>query len=371
MMGRLRRLQAVARGAWQRRAVRDGVDVLFFASWWMDENWTRSATLEAKARGLSVAVAVPPAPRARERDAVRAYAAAGVQVLSPVEAEVVRAIPARVVVTATNGLRPDGFHPAVRRFVHMPHSLVSLHMIYAGDSFDGYDTLFACGEHQVREFERLSELRGLPGRSAPAVGYGKLDLLGPRLAPLEPRHVLIGPSWGEQNILNTIGPDLVEGLLALGCRVTVRPHPMFEQTGNAAWVAMRERFAGRDGFTAESPFDGDRALLRAGVLVTDYSGIAFEYATLRRRRCVFVDVAKKVLNPAWPELGLEPVEIGLRAALGPVVSPDAAQALEAVLACASDEGPDLAVEATLPKFIVNPGACGAAAARTLASLVAA
>lgn len=369
MIGRVYRAGARLRSARQRFATRKGADVLFFAAWWLDETWIRSTALEAARRGLRVVLAVTGAPGARERAIVDEYRGAGAIVCAPVDAGTLRALRAEVVLSATSGLRRDAFHPEVRRLVHMPHSLVSLHMVYTADSFDGFDTLFACGPHHVAEFERLSELRGLPGRSVAAVGYGKLDLFG-ALPELAPRHVLVGPSWGEKNILNTLGAELVDGLLARGFSVTVRPHPMFVQNRDPAWLAIRERFTGRAGFVAEDSMQGDGAIRAAGVLVTDYSGIAFEYAALRRRRTVFVDVPKKVLNPGWSRTGLEPVEVGLRSRIGAVVPPQAEQVLAAVVECVEQPAERPAMDAAVASFLVNQGSCGRAAFDALATLEA-
>ena len=369
MIGRLRNAAARVRRARQRFATRNGADVLFFAAWWLDETWIRSTALEAARRGLRVVLAASGAPGVRERAIVAQYRSAGAIVCAPVDADTLRAIRARVAVSATNGLRRDAFHPEVRHLVHMPHSLVSLHMIYTADSFDGFDTLFACGPHHVAEFERLSALRGLAGRTAAAVGYGKLDLFG-TLPEVALRHVLIGPSWGTKNILNTLGTELVEGLLARGFSVTLRPHPMFVQNRDPAWLAIRERFTGRPGFVAEDSLQGDGAIRTAGVLVTDYSGIAFEYAALRRRRTVFVDVAKKILNPAWRETGLEPVEVGLRSRIGAVVPPQADEALSAVVACLEQPAERPVMDAAVASFLVNQGSCGRAAVDALAGLAA-
>jgi YidC/Oxa1 family membrane protein insertase len=342
---------------------------MFYAGSWIDETWVRSAALAARRSGMTVRLAVSSATDVHARAQMTAYAQAGISVHTQIDADRLRALRARVVVSATNGLRRELFHPDTRHVVHMPHSLVSLHMIYAADSFDGFDTLFACGPHHVAEFERLSVLRGLGGRRTRNVGYGKLDLLAAER--VEPRHVLIAPSWGQTNILNTIGPELVEALLREGLRVTVRPHPLFVLDHDPAWLEIGERFAGREAFSTENPFEGDGAIRRAGVLVTDYSGTAFEHSALHGRRCVFVDVGKKVVNPDWESVGLAPVEVGLRPHLGIVVPAGMEQAREAVVACAAQAGVDREAVAARERFLFNPGACGPAAAAALSDLVVA
>jgi hypothetical protein len=356
--------------AWRRRDLRIGADVLFYSASWIDDAWVRSTAVEAAKRGMTVAVAVSGGTERPDPAVLAQYRASSIRVFFPLEADALRQFVASVVVSATNGLRRDLFHPGMKHLVHMPHSLVSLHMIYAGDSFDAFDTLFASGPHHVREFLRLGEMRGLPPRQAPLVGYGKLDLLGARVADAPvPRDVLIGPSWGERNILNTIGAPLIDALLAAGCRVTPRPHPLFVLRRDAAWSGLVERFATHPRFVSENPFEGDAAILRAGVVVTDYSGIAFEYAALRERPCVFVDVAKKVVNPEWERVGLDPVEVALRARLGAIVPPDADAAATAVLQFADMAGKSGAVGDALPSFIVHNRRCAPAAVSAVASLL--
>ena len=363
----IRNLADAARRRWRVSRVRRR-DVLFYASSWIDEAWVRSTLLEAAQRKMNVALAVSGPPSERSRALLQKYSAHGVPVHSPIGADELSELRADLVVSATNGLRRASFHRSVRHMVHMPHSIVSLHMIYPPDSIDGFDTLFACGPHHVAEFERLSALRELLQRRVTPVGYGKLDVLTADTA-VNPRHVLIAPSWGSKNILNTVGTDLVEGLLSSGFAVTVRPHPLFVLDRDAAWLELRERFAGRSGFAAEDPFDGDGAIRVAGVVVTDYSGVAFEYSALHGRRCVFVDVAKKVVNPAWEEVGLAPVEVALRPELGLVAAADCAQVLAAIQECAREAGPTTRVVATRSKFLFNQGACGRAAVDTLRAML--
>jgi len=356
--------------AWRRRNLRKGVDVLFYSASWIDDAWVRSTVLEAAKRGMTVAVAVSGGTEQPVPAVLTQYRAGGIRVFFPLDAGALRELAAPVVVSATNGLRRESFHPQTRRLVHMPHSLVSLHMIYAEDSFDAFDTLFACGPHHVREFQRLGEVRNLPARGVPLVGYGKLDLLVSRAgeAPIA-REVLIGPSWGERNILNTIGAPLIEALLAAGCRVTLRPHPLFVLRRDPAWTSLLERFGPDAQFSGENPFESDEAILRAGVVVTDYSGIAFEYAALRERPCVFVDVAKKVVNPNWESLGIEPVEVALRPRIGAVVPADADAAAAAALRFAGSGGSDPTVRDALPSFICHVGQCAQTAASALVALL--
>ena len=65
----------------------------------------------------------------------------------------------------------------------------------------------------------------------------------------------------------------------------------------------------------------DDSLIRADVLISDYSGIALEYAFGTERPVLFLDVPIKIRNQRFKELGSEPLELSLRSEIGVVVSP--------------------------------------------------
>lgn len=343
------------------------VDVAFVCSAAIDETWIRSTALACSAAGMRIAVdtcgdGTTPAVRALYRDAGISFAS-GVSL-----AEAARRRCA-VAVTASSGLDRVIYPTRAKVFLHMPHSLASLHMIYPSDAFEGYDALFAAGPHHDREFAALSAAGGRGERPSHAVGYGKLDLLAAQAAgrDAERRHVLIAPSWGPDNLLDRLGVALTAALAAEGWTVTVRPHPLFVLERAPVMERLHALAAREPLIAVESPLGADEAIFRATVLVGDYSGIGFEFAALGGRPVVSVDVGLKVVNPHWKSLGLVPVEIGCRPSLGPVVAPDVAAVVAAVSSCADAPRSDPAVVAAF--LHGEPGTCGACASRLLAEMV--
>jgi YidC/Oxa1 family membrane protein insertase len=51
-------------------------------------------------------------------------------------------------------------------------------------------------------------------------------------------------------------------------------------------------------------------------MITDWSGISFEYSFATKRPVLFVNTKMKVLNPNWDKIGCEPIEITLRDEIG-------------------------------------------------------
>jgi len=58
------------------------------------------------------------------------------------------------------------------------------------------------------------------------------------------------------------------------------------------------------------------------VLITDWSGAAFEYAFATERPPLFIDLPPKVKNDAWQEIPEVPFEDRMRSEVGIVVAPD-------------------------------------------------
>jgi len=243
-----------------------------------------------------------------------------------------------IIVTPASGVPRSWLSPRCLHVIHMPHSLVSLHMVYPPGQFDGYDYLFCCGDHHVREIQAIWKKRGLKGRMFRKIGYGRLDLLKQQLENYNAGKngetesnvpvILIAPSWGTKNILTEMGTELISLLLREGFKVILRPHPLFMKSDVLAKI--REGFKSTH-FNIEDSNKGNHAIFFADLLISDYSGIAYEYAFLRERPVLFIDVPKKINNMEWKQYSISPIELGLREKLGIIVAANAEETYRAVI----------------------------------------
>lgn len=223
--------------------------------------------------------------------------------------------------------RPPPSTPVVYAF----HSLISTHQGYRPGAFDHYDVFFCAGPHHRRELEAHFRRIGRPVPELLEVGYARLDRLAARFAARASRvsphpTVLVAPSWGRGNVLEAAGVDVVAQLRAHGFRVVVRPHPCFwlpiYPEGRAHVQRVIDRFADDPLVQVERHINSEDALLDADLLISDFSGVAYEYAFATRRPVLFFDGARKTLNPGWAELGLPVFEDVMRAEVGEIVTPD-------------------------------------------------
>lgn len=350
-----------------------GKTLLFVSSAPVDEVWTRSTAFACRRAGRNVQVVLCGEPTAAGEQAVQRYQAAGIKARQGASLAEAATLPCALAVTASSGLDRKIFPTSAHCFVHMPHSLASLHMIYPAGAFDGYDVLLAAGPQHEREFLALAAARGLSGRRTLAAGYGKLDVLAAAAAQRKPAasagaKVLIAPSWGPDNLLDRCAIALASDLARQQFAVVIRPHPLFYLEHAPILDELRALVEREPRISLESPLAGDDAIFTADVLVGDYSGIGFEFAALRRRPVVSVDVGLKIANPEWTSLGLEAVEVALRADLGVVVPP----LPEAIIAAVRNvlAHPQAPTDSVVARFLHGrPGECGARAARLLDQLL--
>ena len=223
-------------------------------------------------------------------------------------------------------------------YIYLFHSMGSTHMVDNENSFDHYESLFCTGPHQVKEIRKREELRGLPAKHLFDYGHPRLEQVieqgrqfRPQKLPGEPATVLIAPTWGEHSIFNTCGRALIGVLLAAGYRVIMRPHYQSNRKTPEVIAAVRDAFAGHERFEYIAQMGETDSILRSDILVTDWSAMALEYAMGLEKPVLFIDVPRRIRNPNWRELGIEPIEAAIRTQVGEIVSPDSLQEVTAAI----------------------------------------
>lgn len=224
-------------------------------------------------------------------------------------------------------------------YVYVFHSPVSTHVVYRKGAFDHYDSILCVGPHQVKEIRRHEELNNIPPKKLVEAGYDRLEqiywayqkyqLSGSRRSGKGT--VLVAPSWGPDNVLESCGERLVSILLESGYNVIVRPHPETVKRFPAIMDQFNSKFGGNPNFTLEGSIATFDSMLKADVLISDWSGIAIEYAFGTERPVLFLDVPMKVNNQEFEELEIEPLELVLREEIGVIISSEKLETVPQVI----------------------------------------
>jgi len=214
-------------------------------------------------------------------------------------------------------------------YIYVFHSMNSTHMQFQKEAFDRFNTIFCVGQYQIQEIRATEQLYNLKQKNLVEYGYGLLDkLLKSRpshsqqnfLSKNNKKKILIAPSWGKQNLLESTGIELIKILLDAGYHVTVRPHPMTVKKSSKLIKQIKEKFEKNPDFLLDTNTSSFEQLFSSYALITDWSGIGYEYAFVCERPVIYVDVPKKAWNKEYEKIGLEPFEISIRNKIGEVIS---------------------------------------------------
>ena len=196
-------------------------------------------------------------------------------------------------------------------------------------AFNHFDTIFCVGPHQIQEFRATEKLYNIKQKNLVECGYGLFDKLirlrssFPQqnfLSKNNKKKILIAPSWGKQSLLESIGIELIKILLDAGYDVTVRPHPMTIKKSPKIIKQIKE-FEKNPDFLIDTNTSSFEQLFSSYALITDWSGIGYEYAFGCERPVIYVDIPKKAHNKEYEKIQLIPFETSIRDKIGEVVSP--------------------------------------------------
>lgn len=236
-----------------------------------------------------------------------------------------------VVVMTLTELNRDHLKRSVNgsKYVYIYHALVSTHMMYAEGSFDHYDCILCVGPYQIEEIRKREKDLQLPPKELLEGGYYRLERIYQNhqkrpASTNQKKTILIAPSWGEKNILNTGGLEITGSLLEAGYRVIFRPHPELFKRAPDELETLLKAYESHPDFTLERSTGGDESMHQADLLIVDWSGIALEYAFGTERPVLAMDLPMKAKNPDWEKLGLPLFEAEVREKIG-MVCPTAAE----------------------------------------------
>lgn len=188
---------------------------------------------------------------------------------------------------------------------------------------DYFDAVLLTGEYQKAHIKLLEEKRNLPPKELFVVGCPYLDVLQGKISHIQAMKqghltVLVAPSWGPSGILSKYGRKLLDPLVQSGFHVIVRPHPQ----SKSSEMSIIERLVGQYGGIPNIEWDYTSenlaALARADIMISDFSGVIFDYVFLFDRPFMYVNAefdakpydAWDIPEKPWklkilPEIGIE------------------------------------------------------------------
>jgi YidC/Oxa1 family membrane protein insertase len=212
-------------------------------------------------------------------------------------------------------------------YVYIFHSLSSTHYIYRKTAFDNFDTIFCTGNYQIIEIQEREKKFNLVKKKLVKHGYGRLDTLINEVQSTNVRKnvsnnkvVLIAPSWGPNGLIETKGQEIVHILLDSGFNVFLRPHPMTIKKSNKVIQKIEKEYKDNLNFKLETDIRSTESFFLSDCMISDWSGVAIEYAFAFEKPILYIDTPQKINNPEYDQTNLVPLEEKIRSQIGEVLS---------------------------------------------------
>ncbi|SBV97103.1 conserved exported hypothetical protein [uncultured delta proteobacterium] len=275
------------------------------------------------------------------------------------------AVRASVMLQTTANIGTPGYPMPIPRHVtclaHVLHGVGGISLYYK-NAHDTCNVIFLMGHGDHESIRLLEKKRGLPERECVSAGVPCLDELARTVLPKngmsDPPVILVAPSWGEKNCLTYCGTEFIHWLTEAGYNVIIRPHPFSQKAEQPFIAALQEEFGRDPHVRIDLDVSGGPSLAAADLLISDKSGVRFDFAFLYQRPVLTLDIPMR--NREKFEISdLEYVwEDDVERRLGPVLTPETLRSmtreafLESVAATLAMEGKDLAAlrDATIANF---------------------
>ena len=203
--------------------------------------------------------------------------------------------------------------PNVGKYVHILHQPGDT-TFYRMFGLDHYDAVLISGEYEERQLREIEKLRDIPRRDTCLTGITYLDTMKARYEALKKdtkdsgkssgtKTVLLAPTWGETAILSRFGERIISALVNTGYNIIIRPHPQSFESEKDLMNSLMSKFPESDKMHWNRDNDNFDVLSRSDIMITDFSGVMFDYALIFDRPFIYADIEfdKSPYDAAWLE----------------------------------------------------------------------
>ena len=183
----------------------------------------------------------------------------------------------------------------VDRYIHILHA-VDDPSSYRMFGLDFYDSVLLSGSYQIEQIRYLEQKRNLKEKELSVVGCPYMDTMFERLKNTTQENqekftVLLAPSWGASGILTKYGSKILDALISTGFKIIVRPHPQTLISEKNIIEPLIKKYPNSENFFWNYDNDNFNILNSSDILITDFSGIIFDYSLIFDRPLIYADTS--------------------------------------------------------------------------------
>ncbi len=263
----------------------------------------------------------------------------------------------------------------VKHYSHLFHAPTDV-AFYEKFAFDYYDSLLTVGSFQQRSVRELERRRGLGEKELLETGCPYYDYMLDEMKALAPREtsrltVLYAPAWGQRSSVLKYGTAVIDALARAGIRTIFRPHPQFYVSHLDIIRDIERKLAGSDVVEIDRNRTGMSSMHRSDVMITDLSGVLFDYAFLFERPIILANSEADVGGQEGEDLSGEIWDIAVSKRLARCLADDEVGRIPDIVAQANADGLRSAgtIRAVRDGELYNFGRAGRAAADNIARVL--
>jgi len=180
----------------------------------------------------------------------------------------------------------------VKHYAHILH-MPSDAVMYRLFGIDYFDSILLTGNYQANDIRILEQKRSLNAKNLITVGCTYLDVFSEKIKQIPkeenpPFTILVSPSWGPSAILSRFGEKLLNPLVKTGFRIIVRPHPQSKKSESLMLEKLHAVYKDASNMVWDYESENIYSLAKANIMISDFSGIIFDYAFLFDRPILYV-----------------------------------------------------------------------------------
>ena len=211
------------------------------------------------------------------------------------------------------------------KYIYIPHGMASLETLRDG-ALDHYDAVLCTGKHQVEDIGAMEDFFKLNKKDLVKAGHPLLDDMirdyeSSKVENGKPV-VLIAPSWQDGNIVDSCLDDMLLELKDLDVDIIVRPHPQHVRHMPEYMNYLKEKYAENQNIEIQTDFSSSSTVFNSDLVISDWSGIAYEFAFTTLKPVLFIDTPRKVMGENYMKLGIESFNVKMRNVIGKSMKPD-------------------------------------------------
>jgi len=209
-------------------------------------------------------------------------------------------------------------------YIYIPHSPGgSYSKTLRKGALDHFDTIFLTGPQAKREIRALEQVYKQPEKKLVEYGFPLLEELAHNYESgdkdiNEKKVILIAPSWHDGNIMECCLEEILKNLISDEYRIIVRPHPQYMRLYGEKVAKIQNEFStvSSSMLFFETDFSSSFSIYQSDIIITDWSGIGYEFCYSTLKPGIFINTKRKIANPEYFKVDLESLEDRIRKKLG-------------------------------------------------------